>query len=126
MHGKQDSTKYYVLLKDDLLPFAAWHMVKTGHISKIKQLSIVLLGFALVSMLLRHPHGHCFYTKKWFRGSNVTVVPWPSRSPDLNPIENLCGILARRSHGKRRQFNDTVELFDAIVDYWLGINDSIL
>ena len=27
--------------------------------------------------------------KQWFRGENVTILEWPSSSPDLDPIENV-------------------------------------
>jgi len=25
----------------------------------------------------------------WFKENNVDVIPWPARSPDLNPIEHI-------------------------------------
>lgn len=34
--------------------------------------------------------------KNWFDRVKVEVLPWPARSPDLNPIGNLWGILARK------------------------------
>ena len=35
--------------------------------------------------------GHRAYaTRDWFQDNNVTLFsPWPSKSPDMNPIENL-------------------------------------
>ncbi len=34
-------------------------------------------------------------TKSWFNDHGVTVLDWPANSPDLNPIENLSGIVKR-------------------------------
>ncbi len=32
-------------------------------------------------------------TKSWFNGHGVTVLDWPANTPNLNPIENLWGIV---------------------------------
>lgn len=29
------------------------------------------------------------FTMNWFSQQNIEILPWPSRSPDLNPIENI-------------------------------------
>ena len=35
------------------------------------------------------------YTQKWLEKKYISELTWPSRSPDLNPIENICSELSR-------------------------------
>ena len=53
-------------------------------------------------------------------------MAWPSRSPDLNPIENLWGWLARRVYRNGRQFNDADQLFAAIQQEWAIVPEADL
>lgn len=34
--------------------------------------------------------------REWLRQQNIRVIPWPAKSPDLNPIENLWGLMVQR------------------------------
>lgn len=56
--------------------------------------------------------------KTWFRTVNVEVLPWPSRSPDLNPIKILWGILARKVYANGKQSSNTTELKNGIREAW--------
>ncbi len=42
-------------------------------------------------------------TKIWFNDHGVTVLDWPANSPDLNPIENLSGIVKRKMRHQTQQ-----------------------
>ena len=35
-------------------------------------------------------------TKTWLKENQVQLLPWPSNSPDLNPIENIWGLMKKR------------------------------
>ena len=61
---------------------------------------------------------------KWFKSKNIDLIEWPALSPDLNPIENLWGILARRVYANGKQFKTKEELKTAIVRSWKEIDQS--
>ncbi|KAI5151655.1 hypothetical protein ENBRE01_2289, partial [Enteropsectra breve] len=43
---------------------------------------------------------------------------WPARSPDLNPVENFFGLLARKVYEDGRQFESLQALSTAIILAW--------
>lgn len=64
--------------------------------------------------------------KSWFERIKVEVLPWPSRSPDLNPIENLWGILARKVYANGEQYSNESELKNGIREAWTQIKSETL
>ena len=57
---------------------------------------------------------------------NVQLLEWPSRSPDLNPMENLWGVLARRVYSNGKQYSTLSLLESAIYRAWYSIENTIL
>ncbi len=40
-------------------------------------------------------------TKSWLNDHSVGLLDWPANSPDLNPIENIWGVVKRKMINKR-------------------------
>ncbi|GMF67263.1 unnamed protein product [Phytophthora fragariaefolia] len=54
-------------------------------------------------------------TREFFKGINVTLLEWPTRCPDLNPIENVWAILADKDYRHGKQYQSVVELTAAVM-----------
>ncbi len=58
-------------------------------------------------------------TKSWFSDHGVTVLDWPANSPDLNPVENLWGIVKRKMRDTRP--NNADDLKATVKETWASI-----
>jgi hypothetical protein len=51
------------------------------------------------------------------QANEVTTLDWPARSPDLNPIENIWGIMAKENNNKILSKNSQ-KLIQSVSDTW--------
>lgn len=65
-------------------------------------------------------------TKQWMKDHKIDLLDWPARSPDLNPVENLWGIMVRRIYAEGRQYAAVNELKSAISEAWGNIENTVL
>ena len=109
IEGTLNSDRYQQLIEDIMLPFAEsaykgeWRFQQDNasmHVSKS--------------------------TREFFMDRVVFVMDWPSCSPDLNPIENLWGILVRQVYRDFRQFESLQDLREAIETAWDNIDPEVL
>lgn len=65
-------------------------------------------------------------TKEFFQENNITLLDHPACSPDLNPIENIWGWMAREVYKNGHQFQTVDALREAIFTTWSNIPTSLL
>ena len=58
-------------------------------------------------------------TKTWLDAHAIMVLDWPANSPDLNPIENLWGIIKRKLRDTRPKNKE--ELTASINEIWASL-----
>lgn len=61
-------------------------------------------------------------TMQYLAHHQIKVLDWPACSPDLNPIENLWGLLVRDVYRNNKQYSSINELKSAILRAWNRIN----
>lgn len=113
-----------------LLPNGKLVITELHQWSKSEDYVNLLRGFALPIMELETGGDFIFQqdnasihtskeTLEWFRRREISVLDWPSRSPDLNPIENVWSLLSQRVY-RGKQFQNLGELRQEVkesVDY---------
>ena len=71
---------------------------------------------------------HCSNeTIKWLENrEDLILMTWPSKSPDLNPIENIWGLMTKNIYAHGKQYNTLKELEDAIIKEWYSLDKNYL
>lgn len=126
-----------------LMPWAGFSMHGKTHLCKCdgrmnSQKYIELLETELISFTDSKMDGDFVFqqdnasihvsrqSRAWFEEMEIDLLDWPACSPDLNPIENLWGILARRVYANGRQFASVPELYVAVYTAWREIPQNII
>ena len=67
-----------------------------------------------------------YFMRGWFDAFDLLALEWPPRSPDLNPIEDLWGWMARRVYAGAWQHKDREELLESVMKRWPEIDQDCL
>lgn len=65
-------------------------------------------------------------SKEFFTEQGIEVLDWPSKSPDLNPIENLRSILSRVVYANGKQYDSVPELQSALQRAWSRLSLDLM
>ncbi|CAM9661254.1 unnamed protein product, partial [Choristocarpus tenellus] len=60
-------------------------------------------------------------TKEWFQEHDIHVLEWPPKSSDLNPMDNLWGIMAHKVYAHGKQYSSCFELMECAKKAWDNI-----
>ena len=69
----------------------------------------------------RAPPHTALHAQKWIEEKAISEVPWPSRSPDLNPIENVWSALSHAVYENAQHYDNVKDLRQAILEVWDNI-----
>jgi transposase len=63
---------------------------------------------------------------EWLNINKIKVLDWPAQSPDINPIENLWGILDLRIRRNKKKPENPDELWELIKEEWNKIDQETI
>ena len=106
IEGKMNAAKYRDILEENLFQSAL----------------DLRLGRRFTFQQDNDPKHTAKITKEWLRNNSVTILDWPSQSPDLNPIEHLWRDLKMAVH--QRSPSNLTELERICKEEWQRIPKS--
>ena len=68
---------------------------------------------------------HVSKETKIFFEKKIRLLDWPDNSPDLNPIENIWGIMSKRIYSSG-SFSDLFSLKKKIKEVWNSLDQEII
>jgi transposase len=96
-----------------------------GSVSQHHQTELVVIAGSLNADDNATSHNACSVCD-FLQDRNVSVLPWPAKSPDLNPIKHVWDLLDRRVRARAIPSRDVWELAGALVEEWGNISQQEL
>ena len=63
-------------------------------------------------------HHRALVVTDYLRDESITTLPWPARSPDLNPIEHIWDVIGRRVRERTPPIHTLNELEQTLHQEW--------
>src|SRR5580700_3442428 len=109
--GRMDAELYTQILEEDL------------------QASIKYYDKSLENIIFQQdndPKHKSARARNWFKTNQVTLLPWPAQSPDMNPIEHLWQHLKTKPKEYPNPPNGILELWERVEKEWNSIDPSVV
>lgn len=107
IEGNMDRFMYEGILENTMRPYA-----------------LDLIGRGFVFQQDNDPKHRSVHVSRWFTRRHVTLMEWPSQSPDLNPIEHMWEELKRRL--RRKMVHNKAEKFKLLEQEWRRIPMEVI
>lgn len=62
--------------------------------------------------------------RQWFGNNNIETLPHPAKSPDLNPIENIWGLMVKKISKLNVRPRNADVLWEVIENAWEGLSEN--
>ena len=107
VQGKMDAAIYHDIISKVLVPYGSLNMPN--------------------DWIFQHdndPKHTAGLVKNYLHKKKIRVLPWPSQSPDLNPIEHLWDVLER--HTRHKTVRNGNEKFEILTREWAAIGKQTI